>query len=445
MASNTASMESLRTQISPQPIRPLPPSSTPERWAPAKVPVRQPDAPAEKLLSFPAPPPKILLYSHDTFGLGNIRRTLLLAQDLISQYPGAGILIITGSPMIHAFRIPEGVDYIKLPCLDRVAAEHYAPRFLARCAAEVKATRAAILKQSVLGFAPDLMIVDKRPSGVDGELLDTLSALRAEGMQTKLVLGVRDILDEPVRTRAVLASNGSFATLEQFYDEIWIYGSKFVFDTAKEYGFPESLLGKTHYCGYLKRPTRPPAKNAGPPRVLVTTGGGGDGSDIIEAYLKGLSSLARSVALKTTIIFGPQMPEARRNDLLARFGHFSDVTFLDFDPDLTKHYAAADVVVSQAGYNTVCELLSFSQRAILVPRSEPVREQLIRARLLAERGYFDLVEPKDLNPGFLISSVLSALQSLPRTPEALDLDGLPRIRQRVGALLRGGEQCATAR
>jgi hypothetical protein len=58
--------------------------------------------------------PKIVLYSHDTFGMGNIRRTLLLSHEFISEYPGASILIITGSPMIHAFRIPKGIDYIKL-------------------------------------------------------------------------------------------------------------------------------------------------------------------------------------------------------------------------------------------------------------------------------------------------------------------------------------------
>ncbi len=81
-------------------------------------------------------PCKILLYSHDTFGLGNIRRTLLLTQDLVNQYPKAAILIVTGSPMIHAFRIPDGVDYIKLPCLDRVDAERYEPRFLLDCSQE---------------------------------------------------------------------------------------------------------------------------------------------------------------------------------------------------------------------------------------------------------------------------------------------------------------------
>jgi predicted glycosyltransferase len=379
--------------------------------------------------------PKIVLYSHDTFGMGNIRRTLLLSQEFITEYPGASILIITGSPMIHAFRIPTGIDYIKLPCVDRLAAEQYAPRYLSGCSEEVKQTREAILKESVLRFNPDLMVVDKRASGIDGELLPTLHALRQNGRHTKLVLGVRDILDEPDHTRRVLAANGSFEAIDEFYDQVWIYGSKDIFDTAKEYAFPESIRHKTFYCGYLKRPTVSPGRKEGPPRVLITTGGGGDGSDIIEAYLTGLSTLPRNVALRTTVIFGPQMPEVRRAELLRRFEYLADVEFLDFEADITNRYAESDVVVSQAGYNTVCELLSFSRRAILVPRSKPVREQLIRARLMAQRGFFECIEPQDLTPEILISKVLEALNSSSVTSSTLELDGLPVIRERVRGLL----------
>src|ERR1700745_2971817 len=104
------------------------------------------------ITSFPGPPapapvtnPRFLLYSHDTFGLGNIRRTLLLAQEIIDQYPKAAVLLITGSQMIHSFRIPEGVDYIKLPCLDRIDAERYESRFLLECSEACKSTRRANL------------------------------------------------------------------------------------------------------------------------------------------------------------------------------------------------------------------------------------------------------------------------------------------------------------
>lgn len=384
------------------------------------------------------PKPKILLYSHDTFGLGNIRRTLLLAEELGNQYDEAGILIVTGSPMIQSFRIPAGVDYVKLPCLDRTDSERYEPRFLQQCADEVKRTRSAILRNTVLGFDPDLMIVDKRAAGVDGELLPALRALRESGSQAKLVLGVRDILDAPERTRATLKNNGSFEIIEHFYDEVWIYGSRYIFDAVKEYDFPESVARITHFCGYLKRPTAQPARDAGPPHVLVTTGGGGDGLALIRTYLEGLAELPRSTALRTTVIFGPQMSAGDRDRLLQKFGYLADVSFLDFDADLAKRYAAADVVVSLAGYNTVCELLSFAHRAILVPRAEPVQEQLIRARLLAAKGYFDLLEPENLKPDILIARVLSALKPAPTAVPPLDLDGLPRVVQRTAALLERG-------
>ena len=406
---------------------------------PANVSLRQHTTLPRRLPVARLSTPKILLYSHDTFGLGNIRRTLLLAQELIAQYPGAAILLITGSQMIHSFRIPEGVDYIKLPCLDRIDAERYEPRFLSACSEEVKRTRSAILEKSVLGFEPDLMIVDKRPGGVDGELMETLRALRQKELPTKLVLGMRDILDEPERTRRNLESNHSFEIIEEFYDEVWIYGSQAIFDTVKEYGFPDSVAGITHFCGYLKRPTAPIARNGGPPHVLITTGGGGDGSPMIEAYLEGLSPLPRNIALKSTVVFGPQMSPASRSGLLERFGYLADVTFSDFEPDLTALYAEADIVVSMAGYNTVCELMSFGCHAILVPRAEPVMEQLIRARLLAAQGIFEMVEPQRLSPETLIKKVLAALKPVAVASIPFELDGLPCIRERMNALLEEKE------
>jgi len=383
----------------------------------------------------PVTNPRILLYSHDTFGLGNIRRTLLLAQEVIEQYPRAAVLLITGSQMIHSFRIPNGVDYIKLPCLDRIDAERYESRFLLECSEAVKRTRRAIIERTVLGFAPDLMIVDKRPAGVDGELSDTLTALRNGNFPTRLVLGVRDILDEPRKTRESLKNNHSFEIIRDYYDEVWIYGSQLIFDTVSAYEFPEDVARITHYCGYLKRPTITTPRNDGPPHVLVTTGGGGDGSRMIETYLEGLSNLPRNVALKSTIVFGPQMSADKRAALVSSFGYLTDVEFREFEPELAQLYAEADLVVSMAGYNTVCELLSFGRNAILVPRAQPVKEQLIRARLLAAAGLFEIVEPNDLTPEILLTKVLASLKDASGPPVRVDLQGLPRIRERMRELL----------
>jgi predicted glycosyltransferase len=158
---------------------------------------------------------------------------------------------------------------------------------------------------------------------------------------------------------------------------------------------------------------------------------------MIAAYLEGLMSLPRSVALQTTVVFGPQMPDPRRAELLEKYGLLADVTFVEFEPDLSPRYAASDLVVSMAGYNTVCELLSFARRAVLVPRARPVAEQLLRARLLAARGYFRMVEPRELEPHTLIATVLEALGAPPAPTPPVDLDGLPRIRARARALIEG--------
>src|ERR1700749_976481 len=290
---------------------------------PADITLRRGRTSARRLAAARLATPKILLYSHDTFGLGNIRRAPLLAEELSEQYTGAAILMVTGSQMVHSFRIPDGVDYIKLPCLDRVDAERYEPRFLRSWSEEVKRTRSAILEKSVLGFEPDLMIVDKRPAGVDGELAATLEEIGRKPLPTKLVLGVRDILDEPERTRRTLQSNGSFETIERFYDEVWVYGSQSIFDTVEEYAFPDAVARITRFCGYLKRPTAPRTRESGPPHVLVTTGGGGDGTSMIETYLEGLASLPRNVALRTTVVFGPQMPESARLRVRERFDYLA--------------------------------------------------------------------------------------------------------------------------
>src|SRR5438094_4148685 len=396
--------------------------------------------PAVEMAVQPSPVigPKILLYSHDTFGLGNIHRTLLVAEALTGALPGAAVLIVTGSPVIHALRIPDGMDYVKLPCLDRIAAEHYQPRFLSFWSDDVKRMRRDILRKAALGFAPDLVIVDKRAAGVDGELLGTLAALRRLRRPPRIVLGLRDILDEPVRTRRALAKTHAFATIERYYDEVWVYGTPLVFDTVREYRFPEAVARKTVFCGYLRTRTEVSPSDGGAPRVLVTTGGGGDGSDVVEAYLEGLLGLPRRFALRTTIIFGPQMPQSRRTRILERFGVIPDVAFFDFEPDLGRRYAEADVVVSMAGYSTMCELLSSGRRAVLVPRAEPVREQLIRARRFADLGYFDLIEPGELTPERLISTVLSALHRDPAPVAPVDLGGRVRGGRGARALFEGG-------
>ena len=378
--------------------------------------------------------PKILIYSHDTFGLGNIRRSLLLGELLGSEYPHSAILLMTGSPMIHAFRIPHRMDYVKLPCVNRVHADEYEPRFLASCAGEIRRTRSDILERTSVAFQPDLFIVDKRAAGIDDELLPALRALREAINPPAIVLGVRDILDAPEKTGPALRANGSFDVIERYYDEVWIYGSPDVFDAVREYAFPPEVAKRTRYCGYLQRRSARRRPHEGAPRVLVTAGGGADGDALIVAYLIGLAELPVG-ALDSVVVLGPQLAPETAVVLRALAAARPDVECVDFEPDLTKRYEDADVVLSMAGFNTVCELLTARVRAVLVPRAEPVQEQLIRARRLSARGHFRMIEPQALTPAHLFEKVYEALAAPIPDTSSIDMEGLARVRQRVERLL----------
>ena len=103
--------------------------------------------------------------------------------------------------------------------------------------------------------------------------------------------------------------------------------------------------------------------------------------------------------------------------------------------DLVDYVAAADVVVARAGYNTVCEILSFARPAVLIPRATVNREQLLRAEALAQRGLARLIRPDELTPERLLGAIddLLAQPDLPRS--ALDLNGLPASASELAALL----------
>jgi len=398
--------------------------------------------------------PKILLYSQDVLGLGSIWRTLLVSEALKHTLPGAAIVIVTGSPSLHSLHLPDGVDHIGLPWIDRPAGDSQGSGVSLLWYPEVKRMRRAILRAATFGFDPDLIIVDQRPAGAEGELLGTLAALRKRRRRPRVVLGLKDIPMSPTRARR---SPLPFQTIEHYYDEVWVYGAPAVFDTVREHAFPAAVARKTIFCGYFDAlpaddpPPAAPGSGQAPetrvdgagPHVLVLPGWGVDGSRLIEAYLRGLLQLPRGCALRTTVVLGAMMPADRRRALLERFGRLPDVSFLDVMPPIERRYAEADLVVSTAGYDRVCELLSFGQRAVLVPRTDERGDELVRARRFAELGYFDVVEPDDLDSGRLIPRVLRALGCHAGAAPPVDLGGLARIVERV-RLLSGGAVASPA-
>jgi predicted glycosyltransferase len=399
--------------------------------------------------ALPAPgtsPPgavRIVHYCHDTYGLGHIRRTLKIAGELRHRWPEASQLIVTGSPVAQRFRLPPGTDYIKLPSVVKVGHDQYASRSLALDFEAIRDLRGQILIDAVDQLRPDLFIVDHAPAGMGGEAVGALRLLKARAPSTRIVLGLRDIVDDPVQVRRAWSAAHVYELLDDVYDLILVYGQQSMCDVVQEYRLSPRAAAKVRYVGYLgaagrSRPTSDIRAALGlrtDRLVVVTAGGGGDGYELLHAVADGLNQARGKIPFDCMAISGPLMPDEQREQLRAAFEGREGVRYRDFVEDMPDHLAAADLIVSMGGYNTVCEVLDSRRPALIVPRTEPRREQLIRAEALQERGVLSFLHPSLLTPHRLMAEILRLLGEpislAPRPP----MTGLATLAAELGAVL----------
>src|SRR5450631_331483 len=272
---------------------------------------------------------KVLLYSHDTFGLGHLRRNLAIIDGLLRYPERFSVLLITGSPVIRQWKLPVGLRVQPLPPVVKTGAERYVSREPAQLFGLVKGYREALILKTVLRFRPDVFLVDHAPAGMNGELLSTLALIRREFPAMRTVLGLRDILDTPAIVRAVWQEQEIHALLEHAYDDVFVYGSEVLVDVAKDYGLTGRLANRVRYCGYVVAAAESPDRcgrqqsrkvcwndrDAGErPVILVTAGGGGDGFFLIEAFLH---AQRVTPGFYSVIVTGPLMPEDQKAALRA--------------------------------------------------------------------------------------------------------------------------------
>lgn len=385
---------------------------------------------------------RVLVYSHDTFGLGNIRRMLAISQALTEADPAVSVLILSGSPMLHAFRMPPRIDYVKLPCLARDTNGFYGVKYLDLDYPTALRLRSSLIVSAAIEFAPDVVLVDKKPLGVDGELEAALDLLGASERRPSTYLILRDILDDPEVTRRIWEKHDYHDAIAKHYDGVLVAGCPSVFDVAEEYAFPTSTQQITEHVGYLHRQGGRKARDdvratfdlKGLPLVLVHAGGGGDGAPLIETFIEGLHARAGRAPFYSWIISGPDMDENDRARLRNRAAPLVHVRFEDFTDDMPSCMEAADAVVSMGGYNTVCEVLSLRKPALIVPRSRPVKEQAMRAIRMAKQGYLACMLDTDVNPDALIAAAMRLTMNggaQIRARKALPFNGLDRIAEIV--------------
>jgi len=386
---------------------------------------------------------RFAIYSQDGMGLGHLRRNTLIGQKILEAAPGSNILLIADSPVAPFFRLPAGMDFIKLPSIQKIGPGQWQPALLQSKVDDVQELRSLLLSDVLKVYRPDLLLVDHMPVGAKGELTPALETLRKAHPGCVVVLGLRDILDAREVIARVWKKEGAYDALRNYYDRVLIYGSSQVFDSLQSYRLPVPSKG-IHYCGYVVNPG--PVKPASQIRqtllagnrkmVFVSAGGGHDGYVLMKTYLQALRLLDDCTGILTLMAVGVNLPVELLEELV-REAKGLPVQVLPHVDDSLSHIAAADLVVCMAGYNTLSEVLSLRKRALVVPRNGPSEEQRMRAGLFASRGLLEMLDPRDLTPEVLAQRLKMALQKEDPSVrgQTIEMNGAGRAAGRLLELL----------
>jgi predicted glycosyltransferase len=389
--------------------------------------------------------PRIMTYSQDGLGLGHMRRTNSIATQFLRFCPGATVLTLSDSPLGQFFQNSANHDYVKLPSIVKVGPGNWRASNLSLPFADVHELRQQLIRSALLRFRPHIFLVDHMPHGAMGELLPALAALKEANVSTKVVLGLRDILDAPEVVERRWAVEGAFDAIEQYYDRVLIYGMREVFDMAEQYHFLPTIAQRLCYCGYVCSPQatkyskvlRRKLLNGSEAKLVVAmAGGGADAYPMMRGLLDALPVVLGRQRCRLVLVAGPFMPAEQRADLKRR-GHHLPVRIFDSVDDSHSFLEAADVVVAMAGYNTSMEILRSGKPAILIPRRGPSAEQRMRARLFATQQWVEMVDPDELGVDTLVPLLLDCLMREPGryARQHPDLDGVQETAQQLLTLL----------
>ncbi len=384
---------------------------------------------------------RIALYSHDTMGLGHMRRNLLIAQALMRSPAPPSILMVAGAREAGGLRLPRGVDSVTLPALAKDRDGGLGARELDLSLAEIVRLRSRIIAAALEGFRPEVFIVDKVPRGAMRELVPALEALATEG-RCRCVLGLRDVLDDPETVRREWHEMECDDAVRRYYRAVWVYGDPQLYNPVHEYGFSPVVAGKVRYTGYLDQrmrlagaqsdcdvPSVVPELPEGR-LVLCLLGGGQDGAALAEAFVN--AELPEgSVGV---LLMGPYLPADVRARVRLAAAARPQLRIVESLAEPGWLLRRADRVIAMGGYNTVCEILSFERTALIVPRIHPRREQWIRADRLRAHGLIDVLNPDDLTSEALGHWLSLDLPPRPSANSRFDWNGLDSVPRFVGDL-----------
>lgn len=392
---------------------------------------------------------RILMYSHDTFGLGHLRRCRAIAHSIVDRFKGVNVIIISGSQIAGAFDFRARVDFVKIPSVIKLYNGEYDSIGEYIDLEDILTMRKLIIQRTAEAFRPDLFIVDKEPLGLKGELEPTLEMMRETNCKT--VLGLRDVMDSPANLEKEWSRKKVLPKMADYYNRIWVYGPERFWNPLGDLATPHAVRDMLRYVGWLDRelPSVEPTDMHFLPEqfILVTAGGGGDGSVMMEQVLAAREHDWQN-DYPIVLVLGPFMKAESRERIRLRASHLSNVTVIDFETRLEFMLSRAVGVVGMCGYNTFCEVLSFDRKALFVPRTKPRQEQHIRAKRARELGFCAMLTPEEASVPSIMARALRELPKRAKPSNCLhegDMAGLDVICEDIEKLVTDDQERLRAR
>jgi predicted glycosyltransferase len=377
--------------------------------------------------------PRVFFYVQHLLGIGHLRRAAAIARALGAQ--GLDVAFVSGGEPLPGLDLGNA-RIIQLPParagdsgFDTIVDGDGRPIDDAW-----RTRRRTALLEAFRAEAPQLLLIELFPFGRRPfcfELLPLLEASRGNTPRPIVVCSVRDILvrkSDPQRVAEIAD------VVRRYFDRVLVHGDPRLVRFEETFAAADRIADLLHYTGYvISEPPNATASEAGRGEVLVSAGGGAVGEPLLRAALaaRPMTTLAQA---PWRIVTGLNLPEPVFAALQAAAP--ADVAIERFRRDFQGLLRRCWLSVSQAGYNTVMELLAAGTRAVVVPFAEGGEsEQPLRARLLAARGLLTLVEPSDLTPQSLAVAIDAADRRSPPAASAIDLAGAVETARMLAALI----------
>ena len=346
----------------------------------------------------------VFFHVQHLLGIGHLKRAATLARALRSA--GFEVTLASGGTPV------QGIEVLQLPPASSPDFKQLVDENGRPVDDAWKARRREALLNAFEGISPDALLIELFPFGrrqLHFELIPLL-----EKAEAKLVVcSVRDLLQpNPAREDEALER------FERYFDRLLVHGDPRFIPFERGFGKAARLAGKLHYTGYVVEELDA-GGTVGEGEVLVSAGGGAVGRRLLETAIRA-RPLTRLRDRVWRILAG-----VNAGDLTGLQGERLIVERVRDDFALRLKNCALSV--SQAGYNTVLETLQARARAVLVPYAGGREsEQVLRARLLAERGHVQVVEEDNLTSETLAAAIDRAAAGPRPAPAAIDLGGARR-------------------